>query len=205
MPQSIIDAHPDRTKIIADILSGQSVRDIAGQYGISKSVVQRYKETKIPNLIEDHNTAKNLIAGDGIIDYLVNNLMGVMEKMQRSVDDYLQHPTNPDFYHLGPHAGEVEVVYLEGDEEEGMINRTATLQELLDKAEKDKVIVSQWKYRHEDPRRMFFNNIDKLLKALELLAKLHGQLVTKHELSGQAVIVLKPGQVDIPDNAGVSE
>jgi len=173
MKTRVVDKHPQKEKIIAEILEGVQTRVIADRYGIGFVSVHRYKKALGEKAVV---AAKEKEVGDS--RYLWDKLeevIGKTLKMLDSCDEYLQHPTKPDRYFLGPTADDIEVSYydLEDGKPAGP-KKVATLQELLGRTEN--VAPVSWKARLADPREILLESSRTMGKHLELLARIQGQI-----------------------------
>lgn len=169
-----VEFHPQRQRIVKALIKGQSLRDIAGRFGISKSALSRYLNKKLLPAVAREQARKEL---RDVGDFLkaVGEAMDRVQKMYDACDEYLQDPDDPSRYYLGPRAEEVEVAYLR--QEEGQTFKLKdNLYNLLEKAlqENQKLIHVKWK--HADPRKLLLDTALTLNKQLELLAKIRGMV-----------------------------
>ncbi len=80
--------HPKRTAIDNALVSGTSVRDIAGQYGVSKSAVYRHKK-HIPEALTKAQAAEEAAQADdllGEIRRLQGKASGILAKAEGAGD-----------------------------------------------------------------------------------------------------------------------
>ena len=187
-----IIAHPQRLEIEKAIIDGVPLRDIAGQYGTSRSALARYKNKHLAARIAQAAKLKNadglpevaqarqISAARHIIDadYLQQQLNQQMDRVLKlfdACDEWLQDPDNPDKYTLDPRVDEIKVVYGEqvGDE---WVKKRAPLSALLAKLADSGVHVATWEHKRADPRELVLKTANQLKGSLELFAKMIGML-----------------------------
>ena len=69
--QCTVCAHVDLEEINKLLLSGTSLRDIAGQYDLSKTALARHKESHIPELLLKSQEVKETLQADNLLDQIV--------------------------------------------------------------------------------------------------------------------------------------
>lgn len=62
--------HPDRQEVEAAIIAGGSFRDVAGQFGRSKTSLQRHAATHIPEILSKARAVRERVTGDVLLDRL---------------------------------------------------------------------------------------------------------------------------------------
>ena len=171
-----IETHPERTKIVKAIMKGdESLRAIAGRFGISKSIVSRYLEERLSDKVAAARAEQDLEAGRAAIEQLYD-VMKRMRKMYDACDEWLTDPENPQKYNLNPRGTEVLITYRMLDPQtKKPVERKATLQQLLDDIEKksgrEPIGV---RMSGRDPRDLILETSKVLTKQLELMAKIEG-------------------------------
>jgi hypothetical protein len=203
--RSVIEDHPKKKQIVKAIVQGRGKRSISVEFGISEGSVQRYKE-KIADKVDKHDKLRDLSTADQVVE-MSKDVMDKLQKMLTACDEELTHPNDPLKYFLGPRADEIEVYYYEEVETESgvkQIPRTEDLHVLLDKAGIGPT-VSRVKMKRADTRDLLVKASMAIQKQLDSIANIMGLVIKKMELSGRGVIVLKPGQMDIPEDAGRGE
>lgn len=83
--------HPDRTAIDKALVTrSASMRDIAGQYGVSRSALSRHKSNHLPRLVEAakaSEAAQAVTSGAALIDELdslLNRALAILEAAEGS-------------------------------------------------------------------------------------------------------------------------
>lgn len=164
MPRSCsICGHADRSAIDKALVSGTPLRDIAGQFGLSRSAIDRHKKSclvdqlaRAEKVIRTRKTQQRPVdpkadrqavklveqLDDASLDVMseLKSQFRHMKKLLRACDEYLTDPDDPTRYDLGPRAHEVMVSY---EVEEGRTRsdapiikrRKAALQKLIDRLE----------------------------------------------------------------------
>jgi len=164
-----IENHPDKQKIIRDLIHQKPLRDIAQKYKVSKSTVNRYLHDK---LVEKAATVESQQKKrDG--DYILRILDTVLERMQMLYDachEYLLDPEDPQKYYLGPHAHELYVIYYEGEQK-----KKIRLDLLLE--DKGKSMEGYEVAHIADPRVLIIKTSESIARQLELLSEIYGLIV----------------------------
>lgn len=178
-PPTIIDEHPKREQIIADLVKSEStLSGIARKYKIPREPVARYFATRLlPEAAIAHE--KRIDKEGGAVIERIETSMARLQKMYDACDEYLSDPNNPEKYYLGPQSSDVDVVYETEEETSNGYLRTvkhrANLQDLLDKAMgKTEGEVVEIHMKQEDPRRLILKTAEVTSRHLELLAKIEG-------------------------------
>ena len=87
MPRCTACAHPDRQAIDQALVAGASYRDVAGQFLLSKSAVERHKTEHLPAVMVKSEEARAIAHADHLLEE-ANRLYAVattvMEAAQRS-------------------------------------------------------------------------------------------------------------------------
>jgi len=168
-----VEQHPQRQQIVRALARGESFRDVAGRFGISRSALHRFLKNKL--IARAAETRAELILNDGkdILDE-INKIMVRVQKMWNACDEWLSDPNNSEKYYLGPRADELSVVYLEKIDDKWVTRRNILSTILHEKDEN--IAVSSVHYRHADPRRLFLETARVLAIQLELLAKISGEI-----------------------------
>lgn len=172
-----VDTHPKKAQIIKAICAGkESLRGIAKQYDINASSVMRYVEDRLSEKAALARTTQDREEGQAVLDQL-REVMGRMKKLYDACDDYLKDPVDPEKYNLGPRSWEMDIQYRTVEEGTGlMIQRRESLQNILDRI--DKQGYQPWDVRMKiaDPRRLIVETAGALTRQLELMAKIEGAI-----------------------------
>lgn len=81
--------HPNREMIDRALVAGTSLRDIAGQFGVSKSAVERHKADHLPAMLVKSEEARQVAHADDLLreaNRLYAVATTVMEQGQKSKD-----------------------------------------------------------------------------------------------------------------------
>lgn len=167
----IIQDHPDRKKIEAAIIKQVPYRDIAAQYGMSIAAISRYVRGAFAPKV-----AKELLKQDEKDQqWIVKELTEILEsskQLQRAVIDELRDPTDKSKFYIGPRAYDVDVVY----RTKSGIQKKAKLQTLLDRINKNDMLITDAETKIADPRIMHIRNSEALVKEIESIAKILGKV-----------------------------
>ena len=107
----------------------------------------------------------------------INKVMVRVQKMYDACHEYLQDPEDPDKYYLGPRGDEIDIAILEYDKDDKPIRKKRSLQTIIDEINgSDGRTVTEWHYKHADPRRLLLETAKVLNTQLELLARISGEL-----------------------------
>lgn len=169
-----VDIHPQRTQIVKALIKGEPYSKIVERFGTSKASLSRFlNQHLLPSMAKEE--ARREFKDVETLLAEVNTVMERVRKMYDACDEYLQDPTDPSRYYLGPRAEEVQVVYIR-QEGEHTFKLKDNLYNLLERAlqENQKLIHVQWK--HADPRKLLLDTAQTLNRQLELLAKLRGMI-----------------------------
>lgn len=170
-----VEQHPQREEIELELIQGDSFRDVSGRYGISKSALQRYINTRFVNLAAEAMKERQLDHGQAIIER-IHNLIKRLEKLVNAADDWLTDPNDPEKYTLHPRADEVEVVYYTYDGEGKPIRHKKKLQELINQIEGTGKETAGLQWKNADIRTLLPRTADSLHRQLDLVAKILGEV-----------------------------
>jgi len=147
------------------------MRLVAERFGISYNALRRHVQNHLPEKPAG-GQRQELSELQQILDKL-NELVEQIELILDACHNYLLDPEDPTRYYLGPRAEDVEVVFLEEDENGRTHKRRSRLSELLNKTGTS-AVAAHW--RTADPSRL-------LLEASRALA---GVLLTLSRVAGYA-------------------
>ena len=173
-PKSEIEFSPHRAAVVRDLGAGLSVRDIALRYGFSKDQVQRFKRTHVAVALQKREQRRKVRDADVIGDRM-ESLLGLGEKMARSLDAALQDPDDPEKYTMDLRATEVDVIFEElvenGEGKMRSVRRRGLLSEILRRVPGEVVFLQS---KREDLRRLMIDTNKSLTALLEAIAKVQG-------------------------------
>ena len=172
-----VEIHPKKKQIISAIVRGKgSLRDIALQYGVTHGSLHRFLKARLGPQIAKHRAAEQVRDGETAVNQ-INKVMVRVQKMYDACDEYLQDPEDPEKYFLGPRGDEIDITVLEYDKDGKPIRTKRNIQTLIDKIEgSNGKTVTEWHYKHADPRRLLLETAKVLNTQLELLARISGEL-----------------------------
>ncbi len=173
----VIANHPKRQEIELDILAGKSCTDIAQNYGISSSAVDRYKKKVLRMKLR----VASVNDVDDLIERLNEYLDGV-DQMYDSIYDWLSDPDDPSRLTIEPRANEITVIYDEvlGDK---VVRKKEKLRDIINEIRSHDKKPVEVTYNLSDPRQLLLSTVSTLQKTLEIMAKVRGDIVeTKVEV-----------------------
>ena len=171
--RAAIDNHPQKKQIIRALVRGdRSFREIADQFGTNKTSLQRYLKEKLIPTAAKIQGERDLRDGGFLLDE-INRVMKRVNLMYDACDEYLRDPNDPNKYFLGPRGDEIEVSLLEYDEDGKSFRTKRDLQAVFDKIDDTKgKAITDWHYKHADPRKLLLETARTLNEQLEHLAKI---------------------------------
>ena len=107
-----VEVHPNRRLIEQELAEGVPIRISYERYGIHRTFLERYKKTRIPELVLEMAKKIDITNADELFSRILK-LDQWMKKLSDSYDEYLQDPDIADMYHIGLQAQEITVVYTE--------------------------------------------------------------------------------------------
>jgi hypothetical protein len=174
-----ISDHPDRDKIIRDIIKGEkSNREIARDYGLSHASIQRYINGKLMAQAAAAEEKQDIREGKAVLDR-INEIIVRMEKLYDACDAYLRDPANPEKYDLFPRAWEFEVIYREEvpqGEKTKWVTRKQSLQQILEVIKNEGYEQPELYMKSEDPRKLIIQTAATIGKQLETIARIQGSI-----------------------------
>jgi len=146
------------------IVNGDSIASISKLYGFARDTIKRHKNLCISALLKQANDEKELV-GDSLVKQVEADIF-MIHKLVRACDQWLTDPDDPSKYFLGPRGNEIEITYMGKDKETGRqekIPRKATLQEMIDVIEDEKIyVIHNITHKYADPRELLLKAIAKL-------------------------------------------
>lgn len=178
-----IKNHPQRKEIIKAIVNQEPYSQIAKKYDVSASAVKNFvKDYLAPSVAKEQ--AKQGREGTKVYLDQIDEITCKCRKLFAACDEWLQDPDDPSKYTLDPRAEELDVVYLEEDDNGRKVRKTDTLDRLLNRVERyldaDVVKVTT---KHADPRKLILDTAETMARLLELTARITGDI---KEIQGRA-------------------
>lgn len=174
-----ICTHSQRTAIDRALVTGESYRDIAGRFAVSKAALERHKKSHLPETLVQAKAAQEMSDGIEVMDELqrcfrrVNLLFDACDRWLRDADDSTR-------YDIGPRADELMVTYEDVLENRNgdpyTVRRKRKLSELLPSIESDTRTITLVEPKYADPRDLVLKTARQLQGQMELLSKLMGDL-----------------------------
>lgn len=178
-PKPKVDTHPKKTQIVNALVRGEGIRMISDRFGISQTSLKRYLKDHLIPRAANEQAKRSLRDGDFILDEL-DEIMTEIKNYIKSSADYLRDPEDPEKFFIGPRAEDIEVVYYKkppkGAEMWKTVKTKSTIQKLLYKIEGEDYNITDWKFLNADPRKLYLEGYNTLIKYLSLLAKIKGEI-----------------------------
>lgn len=186
MPRTCtVCSHPEREAIDRELVAGEaSFRNIAERFSVSAAALHRHKVDHLPQALLRAQEARTEA-----------NAVDVMSELERcferinllfdACDRWLRDPTDPSRYNIGPRAEEIQVIYIEPQEDGFPVRRKSSLAELLERIEQAQPgrAVRMVEAKHADPRELVLKTAGRLQPQIELLAKLLGELDDRPQIN----------------------
>jgi predicted transcriptional regulator len=169
-----VETHQDRHKIETRIIEGDSLRDIAGQFGVSKSALQRYVTTRFVELAAKAIEERDLDHGDRILER-VERVLVKTEKLVDAADEWLTDPNDPTKYDLSPRSDEVTVIHTTVDKEGNYTREKQALDDYIEEGRGNKKI-DKIEWKTVDIRTLLPRAADSIVKQLTLVAQILGKV-----------------------------
>lgn len=122
--------HPDREAIDKALVSGASLRDIAGRFKVSRTALGRHKLAHLPETLKQARALLEVEKGINVALEL-RSLFDRAKQLLDACDLWLADPANPGTYNIDPRANDVAVVYTEPGEKGKPVRKKAALSTLL--------------------------------------------------------------------------
>lgn len=164
-----ICTHPSRADIDRALVADDSLRDIARQFGVSRSALERHKAAHLPQSLLEAVHAEEL---SDAIDVL-GELKRCFKRINMLFDAthaWLTDPDDPEQYTLDYRAAEVSVIYTVPGPRGKPVQKRERLSVLLDKLEGKAVMYTEM--RAADPRELLLKTANQLSSQLELVSEL---------------------------------
>jgi len=191
-----VDTHPDREKIIRDIVNRRgSFGTIAKRYGLKPRHITGYVRSVFEKNAPKLASGTTLQTAEGIMAKLQESV-DQLTMLSKAADQFLRDPDDPTKYTMDAQASDIDVVYTHDEEvDDGKggtkiikSRRRATLSELV------RIHVPtgfQIMVKRDDPRRIFIELHRAIGEELDRFAKLIGAIKdTKVEISKTVVFNL---------------
>ena len=189
MPQRCtVCSHSERERIDKTLVTNSaSLRDIAGQFRVSKSALDRHKAEHLPATMVKAQEVKD---GTHALDVMeeLRRLFARVNLLFDACDRWLRDPDDPTRYDIGPRAEDVTVTYSETINHK-QVRKKAKLSALLAKVNGDGRSVEYAEIKHADPRELALKTAGQLQGQIELLAELLGELDERTQVN---VLVASP-------------
>jgi hypothetical protein len=168
--QRAIDIHPDKKTIIARILKGESLAALDREYGFGKGVSWKYVKEVLAERVQEA-----VQQGKDDIRHRLESIFDRLQKLLDACHTWLQDPDDPEKYTLCPRMDEIEVVYLDVNENGNIVNKKALLSSLLARALNLDDMV-EVKTRNMDNRKLLVDTANAMSRQMEIIGKIIGQV-----------------------------
>lgn len=168
-----------RAAINRALVAGESLRNIAKQFSVSYSALNRHKKNHLPSTLVEAKAAQDTADAIDVMAELercfqrVNLLFDACDRWLRDADD-------PTRYDIGPRAEELTVTYEDVLENSNgdpyTVRRKRKLSELLPTIESETRTITMVETKYADPRELVLKTANRLQGQMELLSKLMGDL-----------------------------
>lgn len=209
--------HPKRRAIDTELVSEQSIRGIAKQFGIGDSALQRHKNNHLAQIIttdrphlsrgnkskpapketeafaESYNGAERQTTID-----VMAGLTKQVERVTRlsdAVDRWLQDPDDPTQYDINPRSDDVSVVYFDytdltpNGQPKRKKEKLSTLLAKID--DSHRAVVQSAEIRIADPRELLIKAADGLKGQMQLLVGILDRLYSAQQIEAFEGVVLE--------------
>ena len=166
--QRIIDNHPKKKQIIADLIMQKPYREMAKKYGLSKNTIHDWqKEQLAKTLVEE----KFRYSAKDQLDWMDQELKKIIGACKKELGD----PDAPDDYDFSPSSEEVDVQYIKVKDGKGNMSRES-MKDILERMENDGYLPVKIYYNKTDSRRILLEALKLAKSNIETIAKLTGEL-----------------------------
>ncbi|MCI0490787.1 MAG: hypothetical protein L0229_29695 [Blastocatellia bacterium] len=169
--------HPNRLDIERAIARRESLRNIAKQFQVGYSAVNRHQSCIAAELEEVREAGKLERAVS--IETELANCFARVNRLLDACDAWLRDPDDPARYDIGPRAEEVTVIYTVENGDGPPLRKKDSMADLLGQLASRGLDVQLIEVKHADPRELFLNTIRTLHSEIDILAKLRGAYVKK--------------------------
>jgi hypothetical protein len=167
--------HDERAGIETLMARRKPLRDIAGQFRVSKSAVKRHQDCIVDALTEAQRRRE--IESAVNVDEEIKAACATLKRLRDACEEWLADPDRPDKFTLDARSGEIMVIYeeLEAGAQKPRRKR-GNLGALLERIEKNLsgVSVERVESKYADPRQLIINTMRQMTAQLDVIAKLQG-------------------------------
>lgn len=176
--------HEMRPEIESALVTGSSLRNIAKQFLVSHSAVNRHRKC-VADMLEAGRKAIATQTAINVDEELVF-CRDSMRKLAEACLDALADPKNPGKLYVGPRSDEIEVTYFD-DADDEKTRRKAKLGALIERVESRNSLTVTWaESKYADPREL-------LIKASSALGN---HMKTYHGFKQQAELESLKQEID---------
>jgi len=172
--KSKVLSHPNKPDIDRALAVGESYRDIARRFNLSKDVIHRYANKQFPEQLAQQREIAEIKDAATLYKRIYLEL-DRLERLQRSAEKYLVDPDNPDLFTFEPWARDIPLVYWDR-RGEIPVKRRMTAQALIDEMRECKRELIEFKVKRKDPIEHFINAIRSVVPYLRFIGEVLGVL-----------------------------
>lgn len=200
--KSKVLSHPNKTDIDRALAIGESYRDIARRFNLSKDVIHRYANKQFPEQLAKQREIAEIKDASALFKRVYLE-MDRLERLERSAEKYLVDPDNPELFTFEPWARDIDIVYWDR-RGEIPIKRRVTLQSLIDEMRECQRGLVEIKIKQKDPIDQFINAIRTVVPYLRMLGESLGVLKDKEAGTGAQTLIINYLHVGKPWEKNVS-
>lgn len=167
-------ASSNRATIDDALVSGRSMRDIAGQFALSRSAVARHRAHVSASLIVVREEHERLRTGSLMAE--IERTYATARKLADACDRWLADPEDPERYDIGPRSEEVEVICQTAGEDGTPRTTRRRLADILAQLEGAGYPVVRVEMSHADPRELILKAGQSLTRQMQLVLSLYESL-----------------------------
>ena len=177
--KSKVLSHPNKSDIDRALAAGESYRDIARRFNLSKDVIHRYANKQFPEQLAKQREIAEIKDAQALYKKIYLEI-DRLERLEKSAEKYLVDPDNPELFSFEPWARDIDVVYWD---RRGKIpvKRRLSLQTFIDEVRECQRELVEIKIKRKDPIDQFINAIRTVVPYLRLLGESLGVLKEKEQ------------------------
>lgn len=163
-------SHPERDKLDQALMVGETLRDIARRWSVSKDALARHKADHLPAVLVKAQEAQEAARADDLLSQ-VKAIMARVQKLFDACDAWLTDPVDLARYDIGPRAEDIMVIYIEEGPDGKQEKHKARLSSLLARVGDGRRDFEVIEVKHADPRELVLKTANTLRAALEMMLK----------------------------------
>lgn len=165
----LLDHHPRRHELVADLISRKPYRDLEAKYGIDHTTIRVWwKEQLTKNFLTDNSVTKTAQEQLKSLDVEIHRILNACKKE-------LCNPDNPDEYDFTANAYDIDISYIKVTDAFKNV-RKANLGELIERLESGGIIPMRLYTNKMDTRKLLIEAMKLAQSNINAIAKLTGEL-----------------------------